>query len=143
LIGYAQEPNVYINQSGLNFKSVLVGRQVKEILNLVNDESLPFSFQFNDSSVEMDSEGLPVLRINPMSGTIYSGVEMPIEITFLPTAEKQYNFNLSCNIRKKPTVLTVNVKEKDMLFMIFCKWKCKTALPGYWSRREKHPLILV
>lgn len=110
LIGYATEPNVYINQSGVNFKSVLVGRHAKEVVNIVNDELIPFSFNFNDNSTEMGNEGLPVLKFNPTSGTVAPQSESPIEISFSPPSEKLYNFNLVCNIRKKPSPISVNVK---------------------------------
>jgi adenylate kinase family enzyme len=110
LIGSAVEPTVLMSQPGIHFRSVLVGRQAKEVVNLVNEEGQPFSFQFNDTSVEMDAQGVPVVRINPMNGTIPANSELPIEITFLPLSEKLYNFNLMCNVRKKPTPVSLNVK---------------------------------
>jgi hypothetical protein len=110
MIGYAVEPTILMSQPGVNFRSVLVGRQTKEVINLVNEENQPFAFQFNDTSVEMDAQGVPVLKINPMAGTIPANSELPIEINFLPLSEKMYNFNLICNIRKKPTPVTLNVK---------------------------------
>ncbi|KAJ3260794.1 hypothetical protein HK103_007357 [Boothiomyces macroporosus] len=110
LIGSALEPNVYINHSGVNFKSVLVGRHVKEVVKLVNEEQVPFNFTFNDTSVETGAKGVPVLRFQPMHGTIPAQSETEIEILYAPPSEKLYNFNLVCNIRKKPTPVTINVK---------------------------------
>ena len=110
LVGQAMEPNVYVDHTGVNFKSVLVGHQVKEIVKLCNDELSSFSFAFNDTSVEMGHEGIPVLRFSPTSGVIAPRSEIPIEILFSPSAEKTFNFNLVCNIKKKPTPVTINVK---------------------------------
>lgn len=58
----------------------------------------------------MGSEGLPILKLNPTSGTIMPQSDASIEITFTPSSEKLYNFNLSCNIRKKPTPISINIK---------------------------------
>ncbi|KAH6588049.1 hypothetical protein BASA50_010912 [Batrachochytrium salamandrivorans] len=110
LVGQAAEPNIRVDQAGVNFKSVLVGRQVKEIVKLINDEKIPFSFAFSDLSVEMGCSGVSVLRISPTSGTLPANSEIPIEVVFSPSSEKVYNLNLECNIRKKPTPVTINVK---------------------------------
>ena len=109
MIGYASEPNVYISQSGVNFRSVLVGRHAKEMFQLVNDEMSPFAFNFNDAP-ETGNEGLPVLRFNPVSGVVPPQSELPIEILFAPPSEKFFNFNLVCNVKKKPTPISVNIK---------------------------------
>lgn len=99
-----------MDRPSLNFKSVLVGRQVKEIVKLVNNEGIPFGFSFSETSFEMNNEGAPVLRFSPTTGTVGSKSEVPIEISFIPSAEKMFNFNLLCNVRKKPSPLTINVK---------------------------------
>ncbi|KAJ3270503.1 hypothetical protein HDV01_007759 [Terramyces sp. JEL0728] len=110
LIGNALEPNIYIDHSGVNFKSVLVGRHVKEVVKLVNDEQVPFNFIFNDTSVETGANGMPMLKFQPTHGILQPKSETSIEILFSPPAEKLYNFNLVCNIKKKPTPVTINVK---------------------------------
>lgn len=110
LIGYAEEPSVYLNQSGVNFKTVMIGRKATEVIKVVNDEKQSFHFAFNAATVEMDSEGVPVLRISPNSGIVEPNSEVKVEVSFLPTTEKFYNFNLSCNVRKKPTPITINIK---------------------------------
>ncbi|KAJ3022533.1 hypothetical protein HKX48_005950 [Thoreauomyces humboldtii] len=110
LVGQATEPNVYMDRPSLNFKSVLVGRQVKELIKLVNSEAIPFSFTFSETSFEMNNQGAPVLRFAPTTGTVPGNAEVSIEITFVPSAEKIFNFNLLCNVRKKPSPLTINVK---------------------------------
>jgi len=69
-MGASSGPNVYVSQAGVNFKSVLIGHQVKETIQLVNDESVPFSFGFNDDGGEIVNEELPLLKFNPASGVI-------------------------------------------------------------------------
>ncbi|KAJ3106206.1 hypothetical protein HDU97_006839 [Phlyctochytrium planicorne] len=110
LVGQALEPNIYMDRVSVNFKSLLVGRQVKETVKLINSESMPFAFSFNETSSELGTSGIPVLRFSPSSGTIASHSEVPIEIVFCPSAEKVFNFNLVCNVKKKPTPVTMNVK---------------------------------
>ncbi|KAJ1558923.1 hypothetical protein HK096_003058, partial [Nowakowskiella sp. JEL0078] len=110
LTGHALEPNVGLDKSSINFKSLLVGRQMKEIVKLTNNESIPFAFAFNETSFEMNNEGIPVLKFSPISGTVAPHAEIPIELVFNPATEKIFNFNLICNVRKKPTPLSINVK---------------------------------
>ncbi|KAJ3142605.1 hypothetical protein HK100_000034 [Physocladia obscura] len=110
LVGQALEPNVYFDRVSVNFKSLLVGRQVKEVVKLINNESIPFAFSFNETSFEMGNDQIPVMKFFPTSGTIGGHSEVPIEIMFTPSAEKMFNFNLLCNIKKKPTPVSINVK---------------------------------
>ncbi|KAJ3206444.1 hypothetical protein HDU82_004517 [Entophlyctis luteolus] len=110
LVGHALEPNLFFDRVSVNFKSLLVGRQLKEVVNLVNNEMIPFAFSFSETSFELGIDQNPVLKFAPTSGTIGAHSEMPIEITFCPSAEKTFNFNLLCNIKKKPTPVSINVK---------------------------------
>ncbi|TPX54724.1 hypothetical protein PhCBS80983_g05802 [Powellomyces hirtus] len=110
LVGQASEPNIFMDRPSLNFKSVLVGRSVKEMIKLVNVEAIPFNFTFSETSFEMNHQGQPVLQFHPTSGMVGPNAEFPIEISFCPSAEKMFNFNLLCNVRKKPSPLTINVK---------------------------------
>src|SRR5690242_7510847 len=108
LVGQATEPNVFVDRPSLNFKSVLVRRQVKEVIKLINNESIPFAFTFGETSFEMSHEGAPVLRFSPTTGTVGGKSEQLIEVIFVPSAEKMFNFNLVCNVKKKPSPLTIN-----------------------------------
>ncbi|XJO77830.1 hypothetical protein BDV3_002359 [Batrachochytrium dendrobatidis] len=110
LVGQAVEPKVYVDHTGINFKSVLVGRQVKEIANLINRENVSFSYSFSDISDEIGHQGTPILHVLPNSGIIPACSQVPIQITFAPPSEKSFNFNLQCNIRKKSLPVTINVK---------------------------------
>ncbi|KAJ3047832.1 hypothetical protein HK097_011139 [Rhizophlyctis rosea] len=109
-VGQALEPNVFMDRVGVTFKPILVGRQVKDTVHLTNNEDIPFSFSFNETSSELRNDGTPVLQFSPTSGTIGAKSEVPIEIIFAPSAEKVFNFNLLCNIKKKPAPVAINVK---------------------------------
>ncbi|KAJ3029566.1 UNVERIFIED_CONTAM: hypothetical protein HDU68_011780 [Siphonaria sp. JEL0065] len=110
LVGQALEPNLFFDRVSVNFKSLLVGRQVKEIVKLVNNEAIPFAFSFNETSFELGADQVPVMKFSPTAGTIGGHSEVPIEIIFTPSAEKTFNFNLQCNVKKKPTPVSINVK---------------------------------
>lgn len=110
LAGEALEPNVFVDHPSINFKSLLVGRQGKEIVNLINNEDIPFAFSFTESTFDVGQDGSPVLKFSPISGTVPARSELPIEVVFSPCAEKHFNYNLVCNVRKKPTPVTINVK---------------------------------
>lgn len=45
-----------------------------------------------------------------MSALLPPNGRVPIEVAFCPREEKFHNFNLSFNVRKKKTKLTINVK---------------------------------
>ncbi|KAI8909684.1 hypothetical protein EDD86DRAFT_206048, partial [Gorgonomyces haynaldii] len=110
LVGFSTEPSVYLNTSSLNFKAVLVGRQIKETIYVVNDESNAFSFAFSETSVDLGLDGVPVLKFSPTSGTVAPNAKLAIEVVFTPSSEKTFNFNLTCVVKKKPTPLKVNIK---------------------------------
>ena len=110
LVGRTSEPNLFMERTAVNFKTVLVNRKVKEIVKLINQEATTFNFSFSETSFELNADVSPVLYFTPTSGTIGPHSEIPIEINFSPSAEKSFNFNLICNIKRKPTPLSINVK---------------------------------
>jgi hypothetical protein len=83
---------------------------MREVVNLVNNENTPFSFFFNETSFDLGKDQIPVLKFSPTQGTIAPRSEIPIEIIFRPSAEKNFNFNLVCNVRRKPSPVNINVK---------------------------------
>ena len=40
---------------------------------------------------------------------------LPINVSFVPTQEREYNFNLQCLVKKKPTPIILNVKAEGFL----------------------------
>ncbi|RKP17692.1 hypothetical protein ROZALSC1DRAFT_23958, partial [Rozella allomycis CSF55] len=113
------EPSIYFDKTSVNFKSILVDCPVKESLNLVNQENIPFYFSFNDILNENSS----VIQINPNSGFIAPKSEQIITVMFQPRSEKIYNYNLICNVRKKPNPLVINIKGEGYLIheKVYCQ----------------------
>ena len=109
LVGQATEPRVELDRSRIAFRPLLLRSKAKETFFICNSEHIPFAFQWDAASVA--SEGAqPALIITPMSGTIPPEGKVAIEVEFTPRAEKQYNFNAVCIVKKKPTKLMLNVK---------------------------------
>lgn len=50
------------------------------------------------------------MNVNPISGVVPALSDLPIEITFQPKFELQYNYNLVCNVKRKARPLILNVK---------------------------------
>jgi hydrocephalus-inducing protein len=45
-----------------------------------------------------------------MSGVVPAGSQIPVEVLFAPKYELQYNYNLTCNVKRKNRPLVLNVK---------------------------------
>ena len=116
LVGQTFEPNVYMDKTALNFKSILINRKAREVVKLINDESMPFHFSFEDMPFDTNNENTPVLSYSPAAGVVNAKSEVPIEIVFTPNAEKMFNFNLLCNVKRKSTHLGMNVKGEGYEF---------------------------
>jgi len=118
LVGSVLEPRVELEKSHINFHSVLIDGKSEERLMMVNHECIPFAFSFDPGSfVDQvnDFEGADgkkqrVLAVEPMTGTIGANGTFPLIITFAPQTEKSHNFNLKCQIHRKPGLLSLNVK---------------------------------
>lgn len=50
------------------------------------------------------------MKITPMSGVVPAGSQIPVEVLFAPKYELQYNYNLTCNVKRKNRPLVLNVK---------------------------------
>ena len=50
------------------------------------------------------------LIVLPMSGTVKAFGDFPIEILFAPKVEREYNYNLVCNVKRRDRPVTLNVK---------------------------------
>jgi len=117
LHGVVQEPRVALGASVLNFKQLLVGATSSETLTIMNQEHLPFAFEFDTSTLGGSAAGgrrgvgaAPPLLIKPASGIVPAKGSTTIEVHFHPIEEKSYNYNIACRIKKKPTLLNLNVK---------------------------------
>ena len=132
LVGRVSEPRVFLEKSSIRFRSMLIGGDVRESVNLVNSEHIPFSF-----SVELPSEllleasasrksTLPTIEsatgqlqpkpsstamlIEPMQGVVGPNSSFPISIIFHPLQEKEYSFNVAIAVRGKSSRISFNLK---------------------------------
>lgn len=110
IVGTVIEANVFFDVGKVNFGPLLIGGKNKEALRLKNLEEIPISFAFDKESIRGDPEYADSLAVLPLSGTIKPNGEQPIEITFAPRVERAYNYNLSCQIKRKSRPLNLNVK---------------------------------
>ena len=107
--GTVIDPRVQMDHTFVNFGQVLLGNEGKEIVHLVNREHIPFGFSFDKSSLRGDG-GKQQLIIEPMHGTIPADGKFALTVKYAPTTEKTQNVNVTCNIRRKPHNLSLNLK---------------------------------
>eukprot|EP00606_Chrysophyceae_sp_TOSAG23-5_P000584 GSChrysophyteH2.ASY1.ANO1.693.1 assembled CDS len=110
--GNVVEPRVFFSTSRLDFHSVMLGGQGHlEQIYLENNEHLPFNFQFDKASLaQLDGANGPVLEISPKQGTVAPHGKVPISLLFKPQDEVIYNYNIICDVKRKPNKLSINVK---------------------------------
>ncbi|XP_018430800.1 PREDICTED: hydrocephalus-inducing protein homolog, partial [Nanorana parkeri] len=109
LVGKALEPSVSLDRSHLNFRSLLIGREVREPVYLMNNEKMALSFCFREQSCF--SEGCSQsLSVTPREGAVPPLGRVPIDIQFRPSQVGEVNFNLICDIITKTEPLYLNVK---------------------------------
>ena len=112
LAGKVVEPRVTLSTSKIDFHSVVLeGEGGVETLFIENKENIPFSFSFDKTALlNLEGPSGPILSINPRTGTVPPNSKFPVEFLFRPQEEVHYNLNVSCEIRRKPNKLSVNVK---------------------------------
>ncbi|ETV98760.1 hypothetical protein H310_08827 [Aphanomyces invadans] len=106
-VGTTSEPRVLFDRGGVNFSTLLLGSRAVHSVHLINDEHLPFNFAFDKVSFLGEK---PVVSLTPLSGVVPPNSRCPVEIEFAPVEEKQYNFNINCHIKRKPSRLSLNIK---------------------------------
>ncbi|CAK0825377.1 unnamed protein product [Prorocentrum cordatum] len=92
LVGSVKDPRVGTDRPSVNFGRLLVGGKATEVFNIVNKEHIPFSFSLA-TSCQSESHAA-ALSVSPMSGVVGPGNSFPIQVTFAPTEEVFYNFNI-------------------------------------------------
>jgi hydrocephalus-inducing protein len=110
VVGRVAEPNVLFETGKIKFGPLLLEGKNRETVNIINQEQIPFSFNFSKESVKGSPEFGDSLRVNPMSGVVAPQSQLPIEILFFPKYELTYNYNLICNVKRKARPLVLNVK---------------------------------
>jgi hydrocephalus-inducing protein len=111
--GNVIEPKVSFVSSRVDFHSVMLGGQgVTEYLYIENNEHIPFNFQFDRHSLlQLESgTGKSVIDISPLSGTVGPHSKTTVSVHFQPQEEIHYNFNVLCEVKRKPNKLSVNIK---------------------------------
>ncbi|XP_021112384.1 hydrocephalus-inducing protein homolog isoform X3 [Heterocephalus glaber] len=122
LVGRTTDPLLSLDKSHLNFSSLLIGREARETVQIINKEEQGFNFAFQDNS--RYSEGFSSnLVVCPMEGCIPPQSRFPIDIFFTPKQEGDVNFNLICNVKRKAHPLTLNVKAEG--YSMNAEVKCK------------------
>ncbi|XP_037671838.1 hydrocephalus-inducing protein homolog isoform X3 [Choloepus didactylus] len=122
LVGKTTDPLISLDKSHLNFSCLLIGREARETVKLINKEEQGFSFAFQDNS--RYSEGFSnSLVVCPMEGWVPPLSRFPIDIFFTPKQEGNVNFNLICNVKKKVQPITLNVKAEG--YAMNAEVKCK------------------
>lgn len=110
LVGKVTEPKVFFEVGRVNFGQLLLGGKNKEVIKLKNLDHLPYHFNFNKASIKGDNDYGESLQIEPLSGVVPAESDLPLNITFKPKVEGEYNYNVVCNITQKPRPLTLNIK---------------------------------
>ena len=110
--GKVIEPKVSFSSSRVDFHSVMLGGEGGvNTIYIENQEHLPFNFAFDRSSLpSSDDHGKPILAISPLNGSVPPYGKTPVVITFQPSEETIYNYNISCDIKRKPNKLSLNIK---------------------------------
>ena len=110
VIGKVSEPNIMFESGKLKFGPLLINGSNKETFKIINQEHIPFAFNFSKESIRGSSDYGDSLSVNPISGVVPALSDLPIEITFQPKFELTYNYNLICNVKRKARPLVLNVK---------------------------------
>jgi hydrocephalus-inducing protein len=110
VVGRVVEPNVLFETGKILFNHLLLEGKKREVVNIINQEMIPFSFNFSKESVKGSPDYGDSLKVTPMVGTVPPQSQIPIEIVFQPKYELTYNYNLICNVKRKCRPLVLNVK---------------------------------
>lgn len=73
VVGRVNEPNVLFETGKIKFGPLLLGGKNREVVQLINQEHIPFSFNFSKESVKGSPDYGEALTVNPMSGVVPAG----------------------------------------------------------------------
>ena len=110
VVGMVVEPTVLFQVGKVNFGPLLIGGKNREVVNLINQEHIPFPFSFERETIRGSPEYGDSLAVSPLSGTVQPNSIVPVEIHFRPKFERTYNYNLVCNVKRKARPMVLNVK---------------------------------
>lgn len=69
LVGDTADPGVHFDRSHLNFKALLIGHEACEVVYIINNESQPFNFNFDEPSF-YSAGRKDKLKVLPASGVV-------------------------------------------------------------------------
>ena len=110
LVGRVIEPRVALDRPALNFGKVILGGKARETIHIINSEHLPFNFSMDKTSFGANPGVKPEVHFEPMQGVVPPNSSVAVAAAFVPAKEGDFNFNVVCNIKKKPTNLYLNIK---------------------------------
>eukprot|EP00929_Paragymnodinium_shiwhaense_P007666 TRINITY_DN111574_c0_g1_i1.p1 TRINITY_DN111574_c0_g1~~TRINITY_DN111574_c0_g1_i1.p1 ORF type:complete len:5027 (+),score=1455.52 TRINITY_DN111574_c0_g1_i1:94-15081(+) len=107
--GVVDEPRVGMNLPTINLGERLLESSISEKVLLVNKEHIPFSFEFDSASYQIEGQP-PCVSVAPTHGVVGPDGTTEIHVTFKPLEEKAFNFNIVCRIKRKNEPVVLNVK---------------------------------
>ena len=111
LVGTIQEPGVSLDMTRHDFGPLLIGQKAVQTIHIVNTEHLPFSYAFDKAFAPGLVNGAEsVVSCDPLTGVVGPDSKQAIELTFAPSLEKNFNFNMELRVKNKPQPLVLNVK---------------------------------
>ena len=99
--GYVVEPEVLLKTGKVNFGPLLLGDKSKAVVNLINQEHLPFAFNLNKESIRGNPDYGDSLAVTHLSGTVPPQFQIPLEVLFKLKYKMSYNDNF-CSIIVSP-----------------------------------------
>lgn len=122
LVGNVTEPKVIFDRSHISFKPLLVGKKGHEQVHLINQESKPLEFCFDQSSCYTEGRSSVVI-VEPSTGILQPNSKLKISLNFQPREQRSHVFNLKCKISNSSKPLNLNIKGEgfSMLTALYCE----------------------
>ena len=70
VVGRVVEPNILFETGKIKFGPLLLEGKNREIVKIINQELIPFSFNFSKESVKGSPDYGESLQVNPIQGTV-------------------------------------------------------------------------
>jgi hydrocephalus-inducing protein len=80
VVGNVKEPNLLFESGKMKFGPLLLGGKASETVKIINQEHIPFAFNFTNTSVKGSPDYGDSLKVTPMSGIVPAYSDLPIEI---------------------------------------------------------------
>ena len=105
------QPKVFFSASKIDFGPLLLSGKSKEVIYIKNLDQSTYTFAFQKTSLKgTGADHANSLKIQPMSGQLPPGQDVPVTLSFSPKAETDFNYNLQVLVPQKREPLTLNVK---------------------------------